>query len=76
MENRISRIEGLEACTGLQELYLYSNRISSITGLDHLTGLKVGRNCWAGVLYGATAIYCVPQLAQDMSLLRCCEAVE
>jgi Leucine-rich repeat (LRR) protein len=43
MENRISKIEGLEACTGLQELYLYSNRISSITGLDHLTGLKVCR---------------------------------
>lgn len=41
MENKISRIEGLSACTKLTELYLYSNRITTITGLDDLTQLQV-----------------------------------
>lgn len=43
MENKITNIQGLEACTRLQELYLYSNRITAITGLDHLTQLQVTR---------------------------------
>ena len=42
--NAISKIEGLEGCSALRKLWLFSNRISS--GLDQLESLPDLRELW------------------------------
>ena len=40
-EAALSCIGGLEHCTRLRRLFLYSNRIARIEGLERLTALEV-----------------------------------
>ena len=39
--NAIRKIEQLEGCTGLEQLWLSYNRIEKLSGLDKLKGLKI-----------------------------------
>lgn len=45
MQNRISKVEGLEGLTKLRNLELAANKIREIEGLETLTGLE---ELWLG----------------------------
>lgn len=65
--NEISRIEGLERCTLLEELSLEDNRITAIEGLNSLTKLRkldLGKNR-VSRCHGLSQLTCLTQLSLE-----------
>lgn len=65
--NEISRIEGLEKCTLLEELSLEDNRITAIEGLSTLTKLRkldLGKNRISRC-HGLSQLTCLTQLSLE-----------